>query len=121
MNLNPDYQLVLATSAHGNALSKKETAERLVSRLADLLQREAEAELLEREMASAVDDTRSEAVVMESRAASGPTAESAYAKEALQAHTAARMERKASNMMHLTWDQALAGILKICRFIFKEK
>ena len=52
---------------------------------------------------------------------SGPTAESAYAKEALKAHTAARMERKASNMMHLTWDQALAGTLKICRFKKEEK
>ena len=69
LSQNSDSQLVLASSTRGNALRKEAMAKRLVSRLADLLQREAEAELLEREM-GAVDDFRSEAVVMGSRAAS---------------------------------------------------
>merc|ERR1711915_611149 len=40
----------------------------------------------------------------------GPSADSDFAAVVLRAHTASRKERKASNMMHLTWDQQLADL-----------
>ena len=39
----------------------------------------------------------------------GPTADSKFAQDVLKAHSIARAERKASNMMHMSWDQDLAG------------
>ena len=41
----------------------------------------------------------------------GPSADTDFAAVILRAHTASRKERKASNMMHLTWDQQLSGQL----------
>ena len=53
-----------------------------------------------------VPNTRSEGGALK-----GPSADSDFAAVVLRAHTASRKERKASNMMHLTWDQQLAGQL----------
>jgi len=52
-----------------------------------------------------VPNTRSEGGALK-----GPSADSDFAAVVLQAHTASRKERKASNMMHLTWDQQLADL-----------
>ena len=41
--------------------------------------------------------------------AKGPSGDSKFAAEVLKVHSAARKERSASNMLHLTWDQELAG------------
>ena len=40
----------------------------------------------------------------------GPRADSDFAKIILSGHAAIRKERKASDMMHLSWDQNLAGM-----------
>ena len=94
----------MACACHSASLEERATTEDLILRLADLLERDVKPALPENDV---IDESLK--AVAKRDEPKGPTADNDYAKEALRGHTAARQERKASNMMHLSWDQALAG------------